>query len=231
MAEGLGFIEFSTGDVLSAAAANGYLASQTVMVFASAAARTSAITTPYEGMMSYLKDTNSVEYYSGSAWVAVSGGASGGMTLLSTTTLSGASTTISSISGAYKNLQIVLRSVKPATDAVDVRLQFNSDTGSNYYAVTPDGSGNATTTTYITLMSNIDNAATNTGMYLDLPDYANTNSFKSGFFNGSGTRGTGVNAYFAWSLHYFSTSAISSITLFPSSGNWTSGTVLIYGVN
>jgi len=71
MAQGLGFIEFSTGDVLSAAAANGYLASQSVMVFASAAARTSAITTPYEGMVSYLKDTDVIQYYSGSAWVTV----------------------------------------------------------------------------------------------------------------------------------------------------------------
>ena len=69
MAAGLGFIEFSTGDVLSAAAANGYLASQTVMVFASAAARTSAITSPQEGMFSYLKDTNATQYYDGAAWV------------------------------------------------------------------------------------------------------------------------------------------------------------------
>lgn len=76
MAQGLGFIEFSTGDVLSAAAANGYLASQTVMVFASAAARTSAITTPYEGMISYLKDTDATQYYNGSAWVTLGGSAS-----------------------------------------------------------------------------------------------------------------------------------------------------------
>ncbi len=71
MAAGLGYKEFSTGDVLTAADANGYLASQVVMVFASAAARTSAIASPQEGMISYLKDTNSTEYYSGSAWVAV----------------------------------------------------------------------------------------------------------------------------------------------------------------
>jgi hypothetical protein len=68
MAAGLGFIEFSTGDVLSAAAANGYLASQTVMVFASAAARTSAIASPQEGMFSYLKDTNATQFYDGAAW-------------------------------------------------------------------------------------------------------------------------------------------------------------------
>ena len=76
MAAGLGFIEFSTGDVLSASAANGYLASQTVMVFASAAARTSAIAAPQEGMVSYLKDTDVIQFYSGSAWTSVGGGAS-----------------------------------------------------------------------------------------------------------------------------------------------------------
>ena len=69
MAAGLGFIEFTTGDVLSAAAANGYLASQTVMVFASAAARTSAIASPQEGMFSFLKDTNATQFYDGAAWV------------------------------------------------------------------------------------------------------------------------------------------------------------------
>ena len=74
MAAGLGYIEFATGDILTAAVANGYLASQTVMVFASASARTSAITSPQEGMISYLKDTNAVEYYSGSAWASVGGG-------------------------------------------------------------------------------------------------------------------------------------------------------------
>lgn len=73
MAAGLGYKEFATGDVLTAADANGYLASQVVMVFASAAARTSAIASPQEGMISYLKDTNSTEYYSGSAWVAIGG--------------------------------------------------------------------------------------------------------------------------------------------------------------
>lgn len=74
MAAGQGYIEFSTGDVLTAAAANGYLASQVVMVFADAAARTAAIASPQEGMISYLKDTNATQYYSGSAWVSIGGG-------------------------------------------------------------------------------------------------------------------------------------------------------------
>jgi hypothetical protein len=76
MAAGLGYKEFSTGDVLTAADANGYLASQVVMVFADSAARTTAITSPQEGMISYLKDTNATQYYSGSAWVTIGGSAS-----------------------------------------------------------------------------------------------------------------------------------------------------------
>lgn len=76
MAAGLGYIEFTTGDVLTAASANGYLASQVVMVFADAAARTSAIASPQEGMISYLKDTNATQYYSGSAWVSIGGSSS-----------------------------------------------------------------------------------------------------------------------------------------------------------
>ncbi len=74
MGAGLGFKTFVTGDVLTAADTNGYLM-QGTWVFASAAARTAAVTSPQEGNMSYLKDTNSVEYYSGSAWVAVGGAA------------------------------------------------------------------------------------------------------------------------------------------------------------
>jgi len=76
MAAGLGFIEFATGDILTAAAANGYLASQTVMVFASAAARTSAIASPQEGMISFLKDTDTLQFYTGAAWSNVDTGAS-----------------------------------------------------------------------------------------------------------------------------------------------------------
>lgn len=76
MAAGLGYKEFSTGDVLTAADANGYLASQVVMVFADSTARTAAITSPQEGMISYLKDTNVTQYYSGSSWISIGGSAS-----------------------------------------------------------------------------------------------------------------------------------------------------------
>ena len=68
---GAGFKTFNTGDVLTASDVNTYLMQQTVMVFDDAAARTTALTgVVAEGMLSYLKDTNAVEVYDGTSWVA-----------------------------------------------------------------------------------------------------------------------------------------------------------------
>ena len=69
---GAGYKLFNTGDVLTAAQVNTYLQEQTVMVFADAAARTTALASVLaEGMFSYLKDTDILQYYSGSTWVTV----------------------------------------------------------------------------------------------------------------------------------------------------------------
>jgi hypothetical protein len=68
---GAGYKLFATGDVLTASDVNTYLMQQTVMVFADAAARTTALSgVVAEGMLSYLKDTNAVEVYDGANWVA-----------------------------------------------------------------------------------------------------------------------------------------------------------------
>ena len=69
---GAGYKLFNVGDVLTAAQVNTYLQEQTVMRFASAAARTSALSAVLaEGMMSYLVDTNAVEVYDGASWISV----------------------------------------------------------------------------------------------------------------------------------------------------------------
>ena len=71
---GAGYKLFATGDVLTASQVNTYLMQQTVMVFASSAARTTALSGVLaEGMVSYLQDTNSLEVYDGSAWVGATG--------------------------------------------------------------------------------------------------------------------------------------------------------------
>jgi len=69
MAAGLGFKDFTTGEVLTAADVDGYLM-QGIWVFASTAARDAAVTSPSEGNFAFTKDTNSLWYYDGAAWVA-----------------------------------------------------------------------------------------------------------------------------------------------------------------
>jgi hypothetical protein len=69
MAAGQGFKTFTTGEVLTAGDVNGYLM-QGINVFATTTARDAAITAPAEGQFAFTKDTNSLWYYDGAAWVA-----------------------------------------------------------------------------------------------------------------------------------------------------------------
>ena len=70
MAEGCK--DFAPGDILTAADVDDYLMRQMVMRFADASARTSALSSVLvEGMVSYLKDTNTVEVYDGTSWVGL----------------------------------------------------------------------------------------------------------------------------------------------------------------
>ena len=70
---GLGRKVFAAGEVLTAANVNGYLMDQSVMVFDDAADRTSVLGLDVaEGMLSYTKDDNTLQYYDGSSWNNVS---------------------------------------------------------------------------------------------------------------------------------------------------------------
>jgi len=59
---------FVAGEILTAADVNTNLMDQAVMVFDDAAARTAAIPSPVEGMVTYLKDTDNLEKYT-TDWV------------------------------------------------------------------------------------------------------------------------------------------------------------------
>ena len=77
MAVPAGFRTFDAGAVLTAEQVNTFLMSQSIPVFASEAVAGSAIASPQEGQHRFLKDTDALQYYTGSAWVAA-GGASVG---------------------------------------------------------------------------------------------------------------------------------------------------------
>lgn len=68
-----GYKTWGIGEVVEAGDFQSYIQNQTVMKFSSSTARTTALGTAVaEGMISYLTDSNSLQYYSGSAWVDVS---------------------------------------------------------------------------------------------------------------------------------------------------------------
>ena len=60
---------FTAGEVLTSADVNEYLMDQAVMSFAGTAARGSAIGTATEGMLTYLADSDSFEFFDGSSFV------------------------------------------------------------------------------------------------------------------------------------------------------------------
>jgi hypothetical protein len=73
---GAGVRVFQAGEVLTATLVNTYLQDQVVARFASASARDAAFggsgePTLEEGRVCYLDSTNELQYYSGSAWVAI----------------------------------------------------------------------------------------------------------------------------------------------------------------
>lgn len=72
MPSNAGYHLFQTGDVLTAAQVQYNLQNQSIMFFASAAARDSDLTGVLaEGMFAYLADTNTTVFYNGTAWEGI----------------------------------------------------------------------------------------------------------------------------------------------------------------
>jgi hypothetical protein len=282
MAAGLGFKDFVTGEVLTAADVDGYLM-QGVWVFASAAARDAAVTSPQEGNFAYLKDTNVTTYYTGSAWanldttgmtnpmtttgdtiysssgstparlgigttgqiLTVAAGipswatpaGGGGMTLLSTTTLSGASTTISSIDQTYTDLSV--RIISPLTSAngylaIDPNASTTISDNIQLESVgtTVQGTSRGSDEirfNYNTAMKS-DNAAQ--VALLTICNYASTSYRKpiiGSYAYVAGGDSSKRQGYVGGMIN--TTSAISSLVITTIGGtSFSSGTVLVYGV-
>ena len=178
----------------------------------------------YEGGQLYFNTTGAALFFD----VVQASSAGGGMTLLSTTTLSGTSTAITGISGAYNNLFVVLSGITGATAG---EFRINGDTTGIYASIF---TMLATTTT-----SAIDNGTLrwNAGaaragditQTYTIYNYASTSTLKpvsqvGGFMatsNGVSNSALGFKN---------TTSAITSITVTSDGASFTAGTVLIYGV-
>ena len=168
------------------------------------------------------------------SWAAPAAG--GGLTLVETLSISGASTTSSSIAGTYKNLCIIVKNAVASTNT-DFYLRFNSDSGSNYVAnkvtvvaaSTISGGGNTAGTTEIRL-SDIGTDSTALGKCtgtFTVNRYADTDQtfVTANFYALEGSRkATYINGI------YDQSAAITTLTLGVLSGTVT-GTAYIYGVS
>ena len=158
---------------------------------------------------------------------------SGGMTLLSTTTLSGATTTISSIDQTYTTLQIFISGVTNATGDGQFRIAPNGNTTITSIVDTfnLDYSG-AIQDSYWFIARNPSPTRTNSGNAYSatINNYASTTSVK-GISHCGGYSASGYGSTPNGSTGFINTtSAITSLQFSNSGGNLSTGTVLIYGV-
>ena len=164
--------------------------------------------------------------------------ASGGMTLLSTTTLSGASTTISSINQTYTDLVIRIFGVTNAT--ADGYFKMDPNNSSLAWAF-----GKSSRTTVNTasglgpiflLQSDNFEVMTRTDstnvINVTINNYADTTNSKSFITYGYFVNPTAPLSWAGLSAGVIRTnSAISSLVFTNTGGNFSTGTVLIYGVS
>lgn len=161
--------------------------------------------------------------------------ASGGETLISTTTLSGASVTLSSIPQTYNDLKLVIRNYRGGGAGETLRVRVNADSTANRHRTLTIGS--ETVGAFNATSWGIQSAPTSTANsginVLTVYDYTNTATWKLAIgFNAYSDDTTPANVAFYNRTHaYNQTGAVTSLVLFPNDGNnFGGGTVLLYGV-
>jgi hypothetical protein len=175
----------------------------------------------YESGTLYFTSTSAAIFIKGAAGAA----ASGGMTLLSTTALSGTATTVSSIDQTYTNLFVYISTLTFSANAV---LAVTTNSTTNYYSVKQQNNSFV----YDNAVGQIRTNSAGTTNYSSV--VVNINRYSDA------ARHTGDLAYFDANLGatgntWFSindAAAVTSITVTSLAGTSTlsAGSVLIYGV-
>jgi hypothetical protein len=203
---------------------------QSVMVFGGTAARSSAIPTPTEGMMSYRTDDDVVEVFDGSAYVGVGGGASGALTLISKTTIGAAVASVNvtgAFSSSYSRYKVFIAGSGATTSDVSLAFKLGNSTTGYYWGgpgilFTGGGtniSGNNQASFSTIGFGKIDRL----NMDLDLID-PGVASFTKIF----GVRNSSNAANVYGGQHEVAT-AFTDFTITPASGTMTGGVIYVFG--
>ena len=165
-------------------------------------------------------------------WVAAP--SSGGMTVIASGSLSGTTTTISSIPATYNDLRLIVRDFYTFDSATGLffRLNGNSTSGSyTQYSISAETSSVSLQTTSRTFIATNLEATTdvNTYAHLNLIDY--TNSMNKYFEYGCSRTGTTNGGNRTGAGTFINTSAISSITISNENAvSVSGGSYILYGV-
>ncbi len=165
--------------------------------------------------------------------------ASGSMTLISTTSLSGSSISVSSISGTYKSLKFYIKDFTYGSGEATLQLRFNNDSGSNYLSSqlrNNDGTAStgAATGTAINLISPQQKfSAANFFLSGQIDDYANATTFKTVVCANTGNEPDNTLKCSSLTLGGWQKSpeAITEINLSLTASTFSTGTLELYGVN
>lgn len=169
----------------------------------------------------------------GLKWATVAGG---GMTLLSTTTLSGASTTISSINQSYTYLFILGIDIVCSNSDVEMFLELNAQTNNHFVSGIKSQNFNAFTALYsdggrISFGESCNTSANNRGAHtlINIFNYTSTNTKVIEFNTTMKDDSNYIEAYQGVAF-FKQTSAITSLKFSLASGTYTTGTIQLYGV-
>jgi hypothetical protein len=158
---------------------------------------------------------------------------SGSMTLLSTTTLSGASTVISSISQSYRNLVVQVYGVLTTVFGSKIEMRINNvnNDQTTIHMYTTTVSSNASSFVRLSAGQLITNSGGANGWNITINEYAATNQRKTFEYHGSFTdNGSTIRPTMGGGSTQ-NTTAISSLGFYSPDTDFAGGTVLIYGVN
>ena len=181
-------------------------------------------------------ESGTLDFTSTSAAIFIKGAGaaagSGGMTQLATGSLTGASIIISSISGDYRDLSLRVFNYIPASTG-GLNIRFNGDSGAKYTSIYYSSSGENTSYGSNQCRLSEDASSTATTGYINstIFEYANAISRKL-LTTLSITEETATPVFnlIGFNGSFNSTAAITSITLLPNTGSFTSGTYFLYGV-